>query len=271
MTPYDEKKKDGCSMTPQFPHKAQQAQNRWLSPLLPSIFAAGSLIATVASASLVAATECQVTEEEGETIQGMTAWKGATSSTLSLTNTVGRYVYGEFAPSPAREGAPYMNNIRFAWGNTVDQEIASIGACLRQDIRKSARFTQAMIKPIVKTQTKALTQVMKVSILPYTGKRQALKIRTTLPEIRISVRDKTLTIIGPVQETPNPILPDERSVSRSVAAPPSIGQSPSFGGQPFVALNQFQSALQLPGNESLRMNLTTTQALHEGNCANGCP
>ena len=38
MPPYDEKKKEGCSMAPQFPHKAQQAENRWLSPLLPSIF-----------------------------------------------------------------------------------------------------------------------------------------------------------------------------------------------------------------------------------------
>ena len=53
-----------------------------------------------------------------------------------------------------------MNNSRFAWGNTVNQEIAAIGACLSQDIRKSARFDQAMIKPIVKTQAKALTQFM---------------------------------------------------------------------------------------------------------------
>ena len=258
-------------MAPQFSHKAQQLENRWLLPLLPSILAAGSFITTVASISLAAATECQVTEEEGETIQGVTAWKGGTSNTLSLSTTVERGIDGGFSLSPVLEGAPYMNNSRFVWGNTVGQEIAAIGACLRQDIRNSTRFNQAIITSIGKPRAKAHKPAMKVSILPYNGKRQVSKMRTTPPEIGISMHDKAPTIIGPVQETKNPILSDERSVSQSVAVPPSIGQSPSFGGQPFVALNPFQSALQLPGNESLRMNLTTTQALHEGNCANGCP
>ena len=63
-------------MAPQFPHKAQQEENRWLSPLLPSILAAMSLIVTVDLASLAVAAECQLTEKEGEMVQGMTAWKG---------------------------------------------------------------------------------------------------------------------------------------------------------------------------------------------------
>jgi hypothetical protein len=163
-----------------------------------------------------------------------------------------------------------MNKSLFASGNTVDQEIAAIGVCLSQDIRKSALFNQAMITSIGKTQAKSHTQVMKVSALPYNGERQVLKVRTTPPEIRISVRDKTPTLIGPVQKTQTPVLSDEGSLSQAIAALPSIVKFPSlFGGQPFVALNPSQNALQLPGNESLRMNLTTTQALHEGNCANG--
>jgi hypothetical protein len=269
----NEKKKEGCSMAPQFPHKAQQTENRWLSPLLPAIFAAGSIIATVDSASVASAAECHVTEEGG-TSQGMPTWKGSTLRTLPLTMTAARDIYGGFVPSPVREVevAPYMNNSRFAWGNTVNQDIAAIGACLSQSIRKSARFDQAMIKPIVKTQAKALTQVMKVSVLPYNGKWHLSKMRTTLPKIGISANQKASTIIGPVQETQSPILHDERSVSQSVAARPSTVEFSSlFGGQPFVALNQFQNALQLAGNESVRMNLTTTQALHHGNCANGCP
>jgi hypothetical protein len=260
-------------MAPQFPHKAQQAENGWLSPLLPAIFVAGSFVATVDFASVAAAAECHVTEEGG-TIQGMPTGKGSTSRTLPLTITAARDVYGGFASSPVREVevAPYMNNSRFAWGNMVNQDIAAIGACLSQSIRKSARFDQTMIKPIVKTQAKALTQVMKVSVLPYHGKRQVSKMRTTSPEIGISANQKAPTIIGPVQEIQSPILRDERSVSQSVAARPSTVEFSSlFGGQPFVALNQFRNALQLPGNESVRMNLTTTQALHHGNCANGCP
>ena len=104
-------------MAPQFPHKAQQAENRWLSPLLPAIFAAGSFIATVDSASVTAAAECHVTEEGG-TIQGMPTWRCSTSRTLPLTITAARDIrdiYGGFAPSPVREVevAPYMNNSRF--------------------------------------------------------------------------------------------------------------------------------------------------------------
>ncbi len=256
-------------MAPQFPHKAQQEESRWLSPLLQSILAAMSLIVTVDLASLAVAAECKLTEKEDEMVHGMTAWKGTTPSTLSLTNTITRDIYGESAPSPVRESAP--NTSRFAGGNMVGQEIATIGVCLRQDIRKSARFNQAVIISLGKPKAKAHKPAMKVSILPYSGKRHVSRMRTTPLEIGISAHDQVSTIIGPVQETKNPLLSDERRVNQSVAASLSIGQFQSFGGQPFVALNPFQSALQLPDNESLRMNLTTTQALHEGNCANGCP
>jgi hypothetical protein len=165
-----------------------------------------------------------------------------------------------------------MNNSRFAWGNRENQEVATIGVCLRQDIRKSAFSNQALIASIGKTQTKAQKQVLKVLALSYDGKRQIHTIRTIPLEIGVSARDKTITIIGPVQEFQKPILSDERSVSPSVAALPATVEFPSlFGGQPFVAVNQIQDALRLPDNESLRMNRTTTQALNEGNCASGCP
>jgi hypothetical protein len=265
---YDEKEKKGCAMAPQFPHKAQQEENRWLSPLLQSILAAMSFMVVVDIASPAVAAECKLTEKKGEVIQGITAWKSATSSTLSLTNTITQNISGGFAPSPVREGAP--NNSRFAWGNIVGQEIATIGACLRQDIRKSACLNQAVINSFGKPQAKGHKSAMKVSI-HHNGKRQVSRMRTTQLEIGIPAHDEASTIIGPVQATQHPILSNERGVRQSVAASPSIGQSQSFGGQPFVALNPFQNALQLPDNESIRMNLTTTQALHEGNCANGCP
>ena len=229
------------------------------------------LYSTVDSASLAAAAECQVTEESGA-IQGMTAWKGTRSRTLSLINTTEREIFGGFVLPPVREAAPYMNKSLFTWGDAVDQEIAAIGVCVRCDIRQSARFNQSMITPIGKTQARALTQAMKVSVLPYNGKRQVFKMRTTPPEIGVSVHQQAPTIIGPVQEIQKPILSYGRSVSQfSAALPSTVEFSSQFGGQPIVALNQFQNALQLPGNESLRMNLMTMQALHEGNCASGCP
>lgn len=260
-------------MTPQFTQKAQQVEHRWLPPMLPSILASVSLIATVDPSSLAAAAECPVTDLlDGGTIQGMPTWKGTTLSILPLTITVERDIYGGLVPSPVLEVAPYMKSSRIVLGKTDNQGIATIDACLIQDIRKSALFTQAMIRSIVKSPAKAHTQFMKVPDLPYNGKRQVLRIRTTLPEIGISAHYKADTLIGPVQEIRKPVLSDDRTVSQAIATQPSTVQSHSLlGGQPFVALNPFQSALQLPDNESFRMNLTTEQALQGGNCTSGCP
>jgi hypothetical protein len=86
------------------------------------------------------------------------------------------------------------------------------------------------------------------------------------------VRKKARTIIGPVPELQQSVLPEAQSVSRPVATLPSTVEFPSlFGGQLLVAVHPFQNALELPGKESLRMNLTTAQAVPDGNCAGGCP
>jgi hypothetical protein len=230
-----------------------------------------SLIVTVGPTSLSAAAECQVTEDGG-TIQGVPTWTGATSNIFPLTITVARDIYGGRIPSPVLEITPYMNSSRIGLVNTGNQEIATIGVCLSQDIRDSALFNRAMIPPIGTTQAKAHTKAKKVFIPPYKGDKHVFMVRATSPDIGISVRNTPRTIIGPVQEFQKPILSDERSVSQSVAAlPATVEFSSLFGGQPFVAVNQFQDALQLPDNESLRMNRTTTQVLHSGNCASGCP
>jgi hypothetical protein len=257
-------------MKPQLPQKAQQKKNEWLSPLFLSTLATVSLIQIGGTASLAAAAECQFTEDRG-TIQSLTTWKGSTLRIVPRSITLEWDSYGGLVPSSMLEAAPMINS-RFAWGNTENQEMATIGTCLRQDIRKSAFFNQAMITSIGKTQAKAQRQILKFLALPYDGKRQIRTIRTTPPEIGISARDKAATIIGPVQEIQKPILSDERNVSQVVATLPSTVEPLSlFGGQAFVAVNPFQSAVQLSDNESLRMNRATTQALHEGNCASGCP
>lgn len=227
-------------MTPHCTQKAPHAGNRWLLPLLPLILAAVSAIATVDPLRLAAATDPPITED-GCTIQSMATGKGITSSILPLTITPERNIYERFAPSSVRESAPNMTSGRMA---------CAIG----------------------KTQGKARRQSMHVSALPYNGKRQVRSIRTTPTETGVSLREKTATIIGPVQEFRKPTLSHERLVSQTVTALPSTVESTSlFGGQPIGALNRFSSALQEPDNESRRMNLTTTQALHGGNCPNGCP
>jgi hypothetical protein len=265
------KNKEGFTMTPQFPRKAQQKKKEWLSPLVLSILAAVSLIQIGGAASLAEAAECQFTEDSGA-IQGMPIWMGTTSRILPPPITVERDIYGGLLPSSVLEVAPYMNNSRFAWGNTENQEIATIGACLSRDIRKRAIFNQAITKPIGKPQAKSHRQVMEVSAIPYNGKRQVLTIRTTPPDIGISARDKVPTIIGPIQEIQKSNLPDERSVSQAAAMRSSIADPLFlFGDQPGTVVSPLQSGLPLSGNEPIRMNLTTAQAMHNGNCADRCP
>ncbi|HEY6640033.1 MAG TPA: hypothetical protein VIY67_04815 [Nitrospiraceae bacterium] len=258
-------------MTSHFAQKAHHAENRWLLTLLPFILVAESLIATLDPASQASAAECRV-NEDGGTIQGMITWKGTASSPLPLRITIERDTYVVLTPSPVPETAQYMNNGRIRLGNTENQDMATIDVCLSQDIRESALFHRAMIASIGTTQVKAHTKAKKVLVLPYKGDRQMRRIGTTIPDIVISVRSMPRTIIGPVQEIQKPNPPDARSMSQPVAPLPSTLQSPSpSGGQPLVAMNPFQKASPLPGNESLRMNLTTAQSVHDGTCADGCP
>jgi hypothetical protein len=267
----DQKRKEDSAMTPQCSQKAWKAEHRWLSILLLCILAAVILIATIASAKPATAAECLVTKADA-TSQSLTTSEGTTSWTLPLTITVDRDLYRGLVPSPVRKSAPYMNRSRMSLSGTEDQEITTIGACLSQDIRESALFKHAMMTSHGKAKANAHTQVMKFSALPYDGKRHIFIVRTTPPEIGISVRKKARTIIGPVPELQQSILPDAQSVSQPVATGPSTVEFPSpFGGQLLVAVHPFQNALELPSKESLRMNLTTVQAVPDGNCAGGCP
>jgi hypothetical protein len=108
---------------------------------------------------------------------------------------------------------------------------------------------------IGKTQGKARRYSMHVSALPYNGTKQVLSIRRTPTEIGVSLREKSAAIIGPVQE-----------ILKTTPQPASL-----FGAWPLPAPERFKSTVQEPDNESHRMNLTTAQALHGGNCPNGCP
>ena len=235
------------------------------------VFLVVSLIAdalNLAGVSTVAAAECPATDlRDGSTIQGMPTWKATTLSILPLTLTVKRDIYGELVPSPVLGVAPYMKSSRIVLGKTE-----KIGACSSRYIRKSAPFNHAIFRSIVKNPATAHNQFMNVPVLLYNGKRQGLTIRTTPPDIGISTRYKADTLIGPVQEIRKSVLSDNQTVSQAVITRPSIVESPSLlGGQASVASNPFLRGLQGPDNVSLRMNLTTEQVLHGGNCASGCP
>src|SRR5206468_4003975 len=127
--------------------------------------------------------------------------------------TVDREFYGGLVPSPVLEVAPYMKRSRIVLGKTENQGMAAIGACLSQNLRKSALFNHAMFRSIVRSPAKAHTPFMNVPALLYNGKSQSLTTRTTPPEIGISGRYKADTLIGPVQEIQESILSENRTVS----------------------------------------------------------
>ena len=257
-------------MTLQFPHPAEKTEQRTLSPLFPSVLAALILIATVASASPATA-ECQTTDFlDSGTIQGMTVWKDTTLNIPPLTITVQRDVYGELLSSPMPMVALPMKNNRFTRGNMENRGMDSVDTCWSQYIRTSAPVHQAMIKSLVKSPVKAFTQVMRLPASSYNGKRHILKARLTLPEVVISPLDTTATLIGPVPEDQKSAL--SAGLNQADAKQPAMGESLSlFEGRPIVALDPYQNGLRGPLNEALRMDLTTTRALHSGNCPNGCP
>jgi hypothetical protein len=128
-----------------------------------------------------------------------------------------------------------------------------------------------MITSPGKAQAKMHAQIMKLSALPYNGKRRIFIIRTISPEIGISVRTRARTIIVPAPELQKSFLFDSQSVSQPVTALPARVEFPSpFGDQLLAAVHPFQNTLQLPSDESLRINLTTAQVVSGGNCVDGC-
>jgi hypothetical protein len=222
------------------------------------------LLASVAPASS-ATTECQATDVlDGGTTQGMTAWKDTTLNIPPLTITVQRELYGELLSSPMFAVAPPMKNNRFTRGNMENRGMDSLDTCWSQDTRKSAPVHQAMIKSLVKSPVKAFTQVMRLPASSYNGKRHILKARLTLPEVVISPHEPSAGMIGPVLENRNADRSDGQGLNQADTL--SL-----FEGRSTVALDPYQNGLRRPLNEALRMDLTTTRALHSGNCPNGCP
>ena len=232
---------------PQFVQKAQPLENRWLLYILTFL----TFVATVAPTSLAKAAVCRYIENDG-TIPGMATGKGSWSE---------REMFGGLVLSPVRGVIPYIKNSRIVLSDTENQGIVTIRACLGQDILKSELFTQAMIIPIGKTPANAHRPSKKVSALPYNGNRQVHAVRTKPPEmIGVPPRSKITTTIGPVQEIQKPILPYAGSMNQVIAG----------GDQTFVEVGPFVGASQLPNNETFRMNRTTAQGMHYGNCSSEC-
>lgn len=251
-------------MTPRFQQHTQQTDIEHASPLVPALVGVTLLMGLFAPAAPASSADCQAvdlfrSDGLGMAIDGITTWKDAS---FPLTATAQRDRLSALFP----EAAPLMSSTRFK------KSLASGNTCWGQSFRKNTVGNQAMVRSIIKGAARSITQVMRVPVLPSHGKRQVLQARTILPEMIITPRHRPSNIIGPIQENLTTDRSNIAGVNQAMTISPSPNESLSlFENRPTLAMDTLKTGFQLPFTEPLRMNMTTTQALHGGNCASGCP
>lgn len=247
-------------MTPQFQQHASHTEIKNASRIIPALVGGALLMGLFAPAALASWTDCQaVGLSRSGAIASITGWKDLS---VPLTFTVQR----DLMPALFLEAAPLLRSTRFNHG------MGSGNPCWGQSSRRNTVVSQALVRSVGKSSTRSLTQAMRILALPYNGKKQVLQARTILPEIIITPRDRISSIIGPVQENVTHDQSHMAGLNQVMATRPTPGESHSLAeGRPILATDALKADFRLPVNESLRMNMTTMQAIHGGNCASGCP
>ena len=260
-------------MTPQFQPHAEHAETVCVSRIIPVLFGVLFLMGEFAPAALASPVDCQSIDFlRGGPIGDGPKWKGTSLQILPPLLTVQRDLYDSLSSAPVEEAAPLLRSSRFGRGHIENRGIKNSAPCWGQPFRKHSLVDQAMFKSLGKGLSKSFIHNILIPAPPPNGKRQILKTRTILPDLAIAPREKTPNIIGPVQEHVTADQSGIPSLDHALAIRPFPGESlPLFEGRTILQTDPLRPSFRLPGNESLRMNVTTTQALHGGNCANGCP
>lgn len=260
-------------MTPQIQPHVEPSKTLYIWSILYGLLGAILLMSGFAPIASATTADCQSSGFLRSHVIGDGWTYGGTAFEVPAPLlTAQRNLFDPLGPASVLEAAPLLKNSRFGRGIAENRDQAGVGACWTQPLRKTPVVDQAVIKSTSKGFSKGFMQVMRVPLLPSQGKRHILQTRTILPDMEILPRQATVTMIGPVQET----LPADQSGVSSLqqvfAMRLASHESPSpFEGQSIFPTDALKTSIPLPISESLRMNLTTTQALHGGNCANGCP
>lgn len=256
-------------MAHQFAHDKQQTVSEAGFRAIPACLGVVLLWVIGSPMALASQIDCQTVDlTRSNTMEGIAGAKEASLPALSLTLTRQRDIFGELAPAPNLDATPLTRSIRYARGNSEMTAIQNVEACEGQSPRKNAFANQAMIKGTGKNLPRYSTQLLSVRALP-NGRRLMLKTRTTLPDLVIPSRERTASIIGPSQEQAKT---DQTTILNLAHGPTLGGSLASSEDHPAFAMGSLGTSSRLPVNESFGMNMTTTtQALHGGNCANGCP
>jgi hypothetical protein len=182
---------------------AQQTERRWLSRLFGSLVGATVVMATLQPAGLAAAAECFANEDTAA-VQDTLHWEGISSPLQTFPTII-------LAQNCFCGLIPYLNSSRSVLGKADNPGNTIFTACLRLKSGKMGQSDQVSLGSIGKVASQM--QPLRASMIPYTGKRHVLKIRTTPPEFKPSAGYTPSTLIGPVQEIQKPLLSDESSVN----------------------------------------------------------
>ena len=261
-------------MTPQIQPQVEPSKTLHTRSILSGLLGVGAILLISGFAPIASAitADCQSSGLLRSHVMGDGWTYGGTAFEVPAPLlTAQRNLFDPLGPASVLEATPLLKSSRFGRG-MAENDQAGVSACWTQPLRKTPVVDQAVIKSTSKGFSKGFMQVMRVPLLPSKGKRHILQTRTILPDMEILPRQATVTMIGPAQET----LPADQSGASSLqqvfAMRLASHESPSpFEGRSIFPSDALKTSIPLPVNESLRMNLTTTQALHGGNCANGCP
>jgi hypothetical protein len=245
-------------MTPLSLLQVERAEG--LSLRAATVLMAWGFLATVWNGDAAAASECPAVELTTlEPILGRQTWTSRYQ--MNVPSIVSRHDGTEFLPSPHCTRAPLFQD-RLIDG--TDQPIAPLRAPVKRSPRANATVNRAPI--IAATTGKAQSRIatVRIDVRPYSEKVHAHRARMAPIDIMTKLGERPSVIIGPTDEHRANQTP---AINLFPAAP--LAQS----GRPPVDLSHLlPTTVPQPGyDESARMNATTTQAIHGGECAYGCP
>jgi len=259
-------------MTPQIQQQTKQTETVCVSRMIPILLGTILLMGGYAPIVLATPADCQYIDLVRENaIRDGSNSQDTSLQTLAPILTPQRNLYGPLGLAPVLKAAPHLRSSRFGRGDMENRDIKRLDTCWTQSFPKNTVVKQAVITATGRGASKGFMQVRRIPTFPYNGMRQVFQARAILPDSATIPRQAFPSIIGPVQENVTVDQSNIPSLHAAVAMGPSSNESLSpFGSRAILATDALKTSFRLPGNESLRMNMTTTQALHGGNCANGC-
>lgn len=251
-------------MAPRISDPTQHKLYGYGFPSVALSLCAGLLCLTSAPLALASPVDCLTVLPLGGNQAEAAGVPSLLTPSFSLTHQRDIFGFGEFALTPSLQSKLLSKSAQFSRLDNPERTPPRVEGCGSQATRTKTPVNRAVIRGTGKDLPKYSMQLLSLRSLPHHGRRLVLKTRTTLPGLPFISRERTVGVIGPIQEPPG-----EQPKILNLTQGPAL--SVPLETQPVFAMDPLRNTGRLPVSESFRMDMTTTQALHGGNCANGCP